>query len=121
MREAEESTFVLILLDGVVKATGRTHDNRDALLAVRMGGDLVGEFAAVDGRPRSATVTTCGPVVARAVTRATSSTACGTARGSPRRSTSRSWRSCGPRRPTASTSPAATPRPGWPGCSTRSP
>ncbi|WP_059008146.1 Crp/Fnr family transcriptional regulator [Streptomyces specialis] len=69
MREAEETTFVLILLDGVVKATGRTHDNRDALLAVRMGGDLVGEFAAVDGRPRSATVTTCGPVVARVVTR----------------------------------------------------
>nr|WSX47817.1 Crp/Fnr family transcriptional regulator [Streptomyces sp. NBC_00974] len=69
MREAEETTFVLILLDGVVKATGRTNDNRDALLAVRMGGDLVGEFAAVDGRPRSATVTTCGPVVARVVTR----------------------------------------------------
>ncbi|MEU6080178.1 Crp/Fnr family transcriptional regulator [Streptomyces sp. NPDC047108] len=69
MRETEESTFVLILLDGAVKATGRTHDNREALLAVRMGGDLVGEFAAVDGRPRSATVTTCGPVTARVVTR----------------------------------------------------
>ncbi|MFE2373964.1 Crp/Fnr family transcriptional regulator [Streptomyces sp. NPDC059398] len=70
IREAEESTFLLILLDGVVKATGRTNDHRDALLAARMGGDLVGEFAAVDGRPRSATVTTCGPVIARVVTRA---------------------------------------------------
>ncbi|MFC0597453.1 Crp/Fnr family transcriptional regulator [Streptomyces palmae] len=69
MREAEETGFVLVLLDGVVKATGRAHDGRDALLAVRMGGDLVGEFAAVDGRPRSATVTTCGPVAARMVTR----------------------------------------------------
>lgn len=69
IRESELTTFVLILLDGVVKATGRTHDGRDALLAVRMGGDLVGEFAAVDGRPRSATITTCGPVVARSVTR----------------------------------------------------
>ncbi|RKN11449.1 Crp/Fnr family transcriptional regulator [Streptomyces radicis] len=69
MREAEHSTFVLLLLDGVVKVTGRTHDHRDALLAVRMGGDLVGELAAVDGRPRSATVTTCGPVVARMATR----------------------------------------------------
>ncbi|WP_406115034.1 Crp/Fnr family transcriptional regulator [Streptomyces sp. NBC_01014] len=69
MRESERTTFVLILLDGVVKATGRTHDGRDALLAVRMGGDLVGEFAGVDGRPRSATVTTCGPVAARSVTR----------------------------------------------------
>lgn len=70
IREAEETTFVLVLLDGVVKATARTDDHRDALLAVRMGGDLVGEFAAVDGRPRSATVTTCGAVVARVVTRA---------------------------------------------------
>lgn len=70
MRESERTSFVLILLDGVVKATGRTNDGRDALLAVRMGGDLVGELAAVDGQPRSATVTTCGPVVARSVTRA---------------------------------------------------
>ncbi|WP_199823912.1 Crp/Fnr family transcriptional regulator [Streptomyces sp. NBRC 109706] len=69
MREAEETTFVLILLDGVIKVTGRTHDHRDALLAVRMGGDLVGEFAAVDGRPRAATVTTCGQVVTRVVSR----------------------------------------------------
>ncbi|QKW10094.1 Crp/Fnr family transcriptional regulator [Streptomyces sp. NA04227] len=68
IRESEETDFVLILLDGVVKATGRTRDGRDALLAVRMGGDLVGELAAVDGGPRSATVTTCGPVVARSVT-----------------------------------------------------
>lgn len=70
MREADRTDFVLILLDGVVKATGRTQDGRDALLAVRMGGDLVGELAAVDSKPRSATVTTCGPVVARMVTRA---------------------------------------------------
>ncbi|ARQ67755.1 Crp/Fnr family transcriptional regulator [Streptomyces marincola] len=70
MREGEETTFVLVLLDGVVKATGRTHDERDVLLAVRMGGDLVGELAAVDGRPRSATVTTCGPLLARVVRRA---------------------------------------------------
>ncbi|MFE2496684.1 Crp/Fnr family transcriptional regulator [Streptomyces scopuliridis] len=70
MREADPTDFVLILLDGVVKATGRTEDGRDALLAVRMGGDLVGELAAMDARPRSATVTTCGPVTARRVTRA---------------------------------------------------
>ncbi|MGW2488805.1 Crp/Fnr family transcriptional regulator [Streptomyces sp. NPDC001606] len=70
MREADHTDFVLILLDGVVKATGRTQDGRDALLAVRMGGDLVGELAALDGDPRSATVTTCGPVVARMATRA---------------------------------------------------
>jgi len=70
IREGEQSTFVLILLDGVVKVIGRTGVGRDMLLAVRMGGDLVGEFAAVDAQPRSATVTTCGPVVARIMTRA---------------------------------------------------
>jgi CRP/FNR family transcriptional regulator, cyclic AMP receptor protein len=69
MREAEETTFVLLLLDGVVKATGRAAGEREALLAVRMGGDLIGELAAVDGRPRSATVTTCGPVTARGAPR----------------------------------------------------
>jgi CRP-like cAMP-binding protein len=67
MRESEQTTFVLILLDGVVKATARINDGRDALLAIRMGGDLVGELAAVDGQSRSATVTTCGTVVARVV------------------------------------------------------
>ncbi|MCL2731919.1 MAG: Crp/Fnr family transcriptional regulator [Actinomycetia bacterium] len=70
IRESDPTDFVLVLLAGVVKVTGRTHDDRDALLAVRMGGDLVGEFAAVDGRPRSATVTTCGAVTARSVSRA---------------------------------------------------
>ncbi|MFF9345871.1 Crp/Fnr family transcriptional regulator [Streptomyces sp. NPDC014734] len=70
MRESDRTDFVLILLDGVVKATGRTEDGRDALLAVRMGGDLVGELAALDASPRSATVTTVGPVAARRLTRA---------------------------------------------------
>jgi CRP/FNR family transcriptional regulator, cyclic AMP receptor protein len=70
IRESERTDFLLILLAGVVKVTRRTHDDRDALLTVRMGGDLVGEFAAVDGRPRSATVTTCGPVTAKSVSRA---------------------------------------------------
>jgi CRP/FNR family transcriptional regulator, cyclic AMP receptor protein len=70
IREGEPTSFVLILLDGVVKATARVQDGREALLAVRMGGDLVGEIAAVDGNTRSATVTTCGTIVARVIARA---------------------------------------------------
>ncbi len=70
MREGDATSFVIILLDGVVKATAQMQDGRDALLAVRMGGDLVGELASVDGGPRSATVTTCGAVIARVVSRA---------------------------------------------------
>jgi len=68
MREGDRTDFVLILLGGLVKVTGRADDGRDALLAVRVGGDVVGELAAVDGQSRSATVTTCGPVLARSVT-----------------------------------------------------
>ena len=69
MREADRTGFVVVLLNGVVKATGHGRDGREILLAVRMGGDLVGEFAGLDGLPRSATATTCGPVVARVVSR----------------------------------------------------
>jgi CRP/FNR family cyclic AMP-dependent transcriptional regulator len=63
MRMGEPTTFVLILLEGIVKATSVTSAGKEVLLAVRVGGDIVGEFAALDSRPRSSTVTTCGPVV----------------------------------------------------------
>jgi len=63
MRMGDSTTFVLILLEGIVKATSVTSDGKEVLLAVRVGGDIVGEFAALDDRPRSSTVTTCGPVV----------------------------------------------------------
>lgn len=63
IRMGDSTTFVLILLEGIVKATSVTSDGKEVLLAVRVGGDIVGEFAALDGRPRSSAVTTCGPVV----------------------------------------------------------
>lgn len=66
IREGIDSTVVYLLLVGTVKATAAVEDG-DALLAIRVGGDVVGEFAALDGRPRSATVTTAGPVVARVI------------------------------------------------------
>jgi CRP-like cAMP-binding protein len=64
MREGERGDFVLVLLDGMVKAIGAAFEGRDVLLAIRTGGDLVGELASIDGRPRSATVIACGPVSA---------------------------------------------------------
>lgn len=56
---------VFLLLSSYVKVTGRV-GKHDALLAVRGAGDLIGEFAAIDGDPRSATVRACGrrPVLA---------------------------------------------------------
>src|SRR5450755_3188597 len=56
IREGERSRFIAVILDGVVKVTGQVYGGRDALLAIRMGGDVVGEFAAIDEGPRSATV-----------------------------------------------------------------
>jgi CRP/FNR family transcriptional regulator, cyclic AMP receptor protein len=67
IREGEATKFVVVLLDGVVKVTGLTFDGKEALLAIRVGGDIVGEFAALDGEPRSSTVTTCGTVVGRVI------------------------------------------------------
>ncbi|KIF73278.1 Crp/Fnr family transcriptional regulator [Streptomyces sp. 150FB] len=69
IREADTSDFALLLLGGMVKVTARAQDGREALLAVRMAGDLVGEFAGIDGQPRVGTVTACGRVLARYVLR----------------------------------------------------
>jgi CRP/FNR family cyclic AMP-dependent transcriptional regulator len=64
------STFVIVLLEGVVKAAAVSSAGREVLLAIRVGGDLIGEFAAVDGQPRSNNVTTCGPVTGCVITQA---------------------------------------------------
>jgi CRP/FNR family cyclic AMP-dependent transcriptional regulator len=67
IREGDYSRFVVVILDGVVKVTGHVSGGRDALLSIRMSGDVVGEFAALDEGPRSASVVTCGAVVARTI------------------------------------------------------
>ncbi len=66
IREGDKGTAVYLLLAGSVKVTGAT-DEGEGLLAIRVGGDVVGELAALDGRPRLATVTTAGPVIARVI------------------------------------------------------
>ncbi|MFE2886348.1 Crp/Fnr family transcriptional regulator [Streptomyces graminifolii] len=65
--EGLRETFVLLLIDGVTKVTATAENGDTALLAIRLGGDLVGEFAAFDDRPRSATVTAAGAVTARRI------------------------------------------------------
>jgi CRP/FNR family cyclic AMP-dependent transcriptional regulator len=60
--QGDATTFVIVLLDGVVKVTGVSSVGREALIAIRVGGDLLGELAAIDNRPRSCTVTACGLV-----------------------------------------------------------
>ncbi|MDX6742110.1 Crp/Fnr family transcriptional regulator [Actinocorallia sp. A-T 12471] len=53
-----------ILLDGYTKVTVDTADGNQTVLAIRSRGDLVGEFALLDGGPRTATVTAINTVVA---------------------------------------------------------
>ncbi|WP_410674054.1 Crp/Fnr family transcriptional regulator [Amycolatopsis sp. cmx-4-68] len=70
VREGETTTHVLVLLAGCVKVTANTADGGRALLAVRLAGDLIGELAGLDGKPRSATVTAVSEVFARVMTQA---------------------------------------------------
>ncbi|MCQ8774062.1 Crp/Fnr family transcriptional regulator [Streptomyces telluris] len=69
MREGDcSSRDVALLLSGLVKVTKRLGNGKQALLAVRADGDIVGEMAALDDdASRSATVTACGEVYARIV------------------------------------------------------
>lgn len=60
--EGATARSAFVLRSGRVKvvATGRT--GRQTLLAIRVPGDIVGELAATDGRPRSASVVAIDPV-----------------------------------------------------------
>lgn len=62
IRMGDTTTFVIVILSGIVKATAHGPGGQEVLLAIRVGGDIVGEFAAMDEESRSATVTTCGQV-----------------------------------------------------------
>lgn len=65
--EGRRSTDVFLLMSSFVKVTAGIGDTGEALLALRAGGDVVGEIAARDGGPRTATVTACGQEPVKAV------------------------------------------------------
>lgn len=69
LREGDRNTHVELLIRGFVKVT-TVVEGLEALMAIRMPGDIVGETASLTGRARTATVTTCGRVVSSVVTRA---------------------------------------------------
>ncbi len=64
MHQYEPSSHVLLILHGWTKVTASAANGYEALLALRGPGDIVGESAALTGRPRAATVTTLAPVQA---------------------------------------------------------
>ena len=67
IREGGPERDVYLLLSGSVKVVGYTADGRATVLSVRLAGDLVGELAALDDRPRSATVEAVTAVRAQVV------------------------------------------------------
>ncbi|XRQ11822.1 Crp/Fnr family transcriptional regulator [Actinomadura welshii] len=66
--EGEQPGWVAVLLQGRVKAFTYHEQGGETLLAVRGPGALLGEVAAIDGQPRSASVGALEPVRALAVT-----------------------------------------------------
>lgn len=66
-RESDPSDSVVVLVSGRVKAYCDTAGGTEVLLAVRGPGSLIGELAAIDQRPRSATVEALEPVSALAL------------------------------------------------------
>ena len=56
MTEGEASDHVVVLLSGRAKVSSYTEDGKEVVLAVRGPGELLGDFSALDGAPRSATV-----------------------------------------------------------------
>jgi CRP/FNR family transcriptional regulator, cyclic AMP receptor protein len=66
LHSGDDPAAVLLLLEGRVKIAAPGAEARDAVLAFRGPGDLVGELAAIDGRRRSASVAALEPVVALA-------------------------------------------------------
>ncbi len=69
LSQGDASNFVVIIVDGYVKISAVTGDGAESLLAIRTAGDIIGEFAAMDGLPRSATARAADAVVARVMTK----------------------------------------------------
>jgi CRP/FNR family transcriptional regulator, cyclic AMP receptor protein len=66
LSENEVANYAFLLLDACVKVTAPLDAGGQALLAIRVGGDVVGEVGVMDGGYRTATVSACGhqPVIA---------------------------------------------------------
>jgi CRP/FNR family cyclic AMP-dependent transcriptional regulator len=70
LAEGDLTTFAIIILDGYVKISAVTESGTESLLAIRTAGDVIGELAALDESPRSATAVAAGAVLARVLTKA---------------------------------------------------
>src|SRR5690349_582763 len=65
--ERQTADRVLVLLEGCVKLSSLSDGGKEVVLAIRGPGDLLGELAAIDGEPRSATASALEPVKAMSI------------------------------------------------------
>jgi CRP/FNR family cyclic AMP-dependent transcriptional regulator len=68
LRQGDTSQHVHVVLAGCVKIVRAESDGSRAILTLRAAGDVVGDLAAVDRQPRSATVTALTTTVTRLLT-----------------------------------------------------
>ncbi len=68
LNEGDRSERMVIIVSGQAKVSYFTDEGREVLLAVRGPGDLLGELAALDGEPFSATVTALDDIEALMMT-----------------------------------------------------
>jgi CRP/FNR family transcriptional regulator, cyclic AMP receptor protein len=68
--QGDVGDFLYVLTDGKVKVLVAAESGVETMLAIRSGGDLVGEFSLLDSQPRTATARAIGTVTARRVSRA---------------------------------------------------
>ncbi|MEU7478618.1 Crp/Fnr family transcriptional regulator [Lentzea sp. NPDC042327] len=67
LRQGEVGSEVILLLSGYVKVEVDLPSGKQVLIAVRTGGDLVGEMGPLEGKPRSASVRACTPIRFRSI------------------------------------------------------
>jgi CRP-like cAMP-binding protein len=56
LHEGDASDYVVLIEDGSLKVVAIAENGTEVVLAVRRSGDIVGDFAAVESRPRSASL-----------------------------------------------------------------
>src|SRR6478752_6251389 len=63
--EGDLSDFVVVVVEGRIKVLASTSDGAEAVLGIRAPGALVGELAAFDGGPRTASAIALEPLTVR--------------------------------------------------------
>jgi CRP/FNR family transcriptional regulator, cyclic AMP receptor protein len=67
IRHGDPEDHAVLLTQGFTKVVVDTENGYEALLAIRVGGDLVGEMATLERKPRAATVISCVRTVAHLI------------------------------------------------------